>query len=309
MSYSICTLFEGHYHYGVGALVNSLFASNFVGDIWVGYRGTLPPWATPLQSIDEHLKVFCPTPSINLRFIRINTDRHLTNYKPDFMLQIFDAMSTECKGLMYIDPDIIVKAPWQFFEEWADCGVALCQDMNGFMPDSHPTRHVWRKDFANSTMRLSRVSDSYVNGGYVGVSRESIGFLHCWSSILMTLSTRFDITGSLRVHDRLFPYHFPDQDGLNIAAMEASYPISIIGKESMDFTSIGSIMSHAAGNTKPWRRNYVQSALCGAPPSTADKAFWKHTQTPVQLYSKHALFINRLLLAMGSILGRFIRRS
>lgn len=78
----------------------------------------------------------------------------------------------------------------------------------------------------------------------------------------------------------------------------------------MDFIPGGTTMFHATvPSIKPWRKKLIASALNGDFPSIADRLYWQHTQTPVQVYSKATLFLKQLDLRGGSAIGRFIRRA
>lgn len=43
---TICTLFDGDFHYGLAAMLNSLVQAGYKGTVWAGYRGALHPGST-----------------------------------------------------------------------------------------------------------------------------------------------------------------------------------------------------------------------------------------------------------------------
>ena len=181
----ICTLFERHYHFGVAALVNSLCASGFKGTIYAGFRGPMPPWAEggikPQSNGHSLLEV---TPDVRIIFIPVETPAHLTNYKPDFMLQVEALAAAETDAMIYCDPDLLINIEWEYITDWISCGVAVCEDINSPMPENHPTRVGWRRFFKPYGHELQYRSDSYANGGFVGMTWNYRRILPLWQEYL-----------------------------------------------------------------------------------------------------------------------------
>jgi hypothetical protein len=307
MNSAICTLFEGDYHYGVGALVNSLHRHGYRGIVWAGYRGILPQWASPLRKAADYVEFDVGNGCV-IRFLTIGTERHLTNHKPEFMLDVGQHRCPDTVSLYYFDPDIVIKCAWAFFEEWTAYGVAVCEDVNSPMPASHPIRHAWRRFCAEHGVPLPRFLDAYVSGGFVGLRRSQFALLEMWKQLVDALESE---TGDLKqIGYRARPYAFynGDQDVLNMTLMSSDEPISLIGREGMDFAPGGYTMSHAAGGVKPWRKRLIASALSGIPPTRADKEYWRNVERPIRLYSTTAQRWHWWNLVASSAVGRFIRR-
>ncbi|MGO8791393.1 MAG: hypothetical protein ACLQVL_28945 [Terriglobia bacterium] len=308
MTSAICTLFEGDYHYGLGALCNSLYQRGYRGVVYAGYRGQLPPWAGGIvqQSGYSELSV---QPQFKIRFVPLTTEIHLTNYKPDFMLSIWHDHCPDADALFYFDPDITVICRWPFFEEWVGNGVAVCGDVNADMPASHPLRHAWMRYFGSYGLDLAREQSIYFSGGFVGVAKEHVGFLGLWQRLIQLLKPAIGELQKLGYSDRTALICFPDQDALNVATMACEEPISCVGRDGMDFQwgGGGYIMSHAVGDVKPWRKKMLWSTLAkGQRPGRADKAFLRHASSPIRLYGPLRLGLRKLDMLAGSALGRYL---
>jgi hypothetical protein len=311
----VCTLFEGHYHYGVAALTNSLYFHGFRGEVFVGYRGALTDWASAAK--DNPSIMWNGTKTINvadglqLHFLPLETHFHFTTYKPYFMLSLLDGVAKDADGIMYFDPDIVIKCNWSFFEKWITYGVGLVHEIvNHDMPPSHPIRFMWTEMIEQSGRKVTRNLYSYINAGFCGVSRKDVEFIETWRDIIDVAIQHHNFDPqTFMIFDRLSMF-CGDQDGLNIAAMCCLSPISVVGPQEMDFLPGGYIMSHANSTLeKPWKKFYILLALKGINPSLQDKAFWSHISNPISLYNPFKIQIKRISLAFASLIGRVYKRA
>ena len=288
----VCTLFEGHYQLGFAALTNSLVAAGFTGKIFAGYRGPLPPWSEG-RSVSEpngtHTMV-CGTAVIV--FVPVDTLRHLTNYKPEFMLDVWERLAEDCERLFYFDSDIIVLARWSFFDAWADAGVAVVMDGSTPLSKNHPLRAAWRRHFEPHGFRFASQHDYHFNGGFIGVKRADRGALVEWKKIQSTMESTVPLNLPVGLHgapehmrDRLFPFFLTDQDALNIMADLEGIQLSAMGPEGMGWKIPEIFMMHALGSPKPWLGRYLQQALRGHAPKMIDQRFWTFMEEPIAIFS------------------------
>ncbi|MBD2293330.1 hypothetical protein H6G06_07475 [Anabaena sphaerica FACHB-251] len=308
---AVCTLFEGDYHYGVGVLTNSLYNHGFRGVVWAGYRGTLPAWAKPLKN-GQGYQEFSVASDCVIRFIQLKTSKCFTNYKPDFMLQLWENYCPEVEGLFYFDPDIVNKCSWDFYLEWVSRGITLCEDAYDYMPVNHPYRLSWKELAERYGHTYHRQTDRYYNAGFIGLKQNQKAVLSLWQKLLET----FESEGYINLSDFClslgrYPYFQSDQCVLNLALMLTSEPLSTVSRLGMDFGGASvNIMSHASGSQiKPWRKQLIFKALGGEAPTLTDKAYWQHTQTPIQMYSSTQYAQQKIALRTAAAIGRFVRRS
>ncbi|MFH7000367.1 hypothetical protein ACHRVZ_20810 [Flavobacterium sp. FlaQc-57] len=319
---AVCTLFEGHYHYGVATLSNSLYTQGFRGTIYVGYRGSLPNWILKgkKESVGKWKEAISVSPveGIQLVFLQLATTYSLTNYKPDFMLELWEGAAKDADALFYFDPDIVVIDSWKCFEQWVDCGVAVCEDINSPLQEFHPRRHGWRNYFKNYDIDLQYKNQIYVNGGFVGLSKKNISFLKLWIKLQESMG---DAIGGLdksiffnQTHNstilKMEGFQFfdkSDQDALNATIEAYDGAISYIGKDGMGFIPGEATMIHALGSLKPWRINHFIRFFKGRIPRREDVVYWENSKSPILAHSRGEIRKKQMAIKISKFLGRFYR--
>lgn len=323
MNSVICTLFESHYHYGVAALINSLYKQGYEGHIFAGYKETLPDWVS--KSVEDAnfpdypgsgtIKV---TSSFNVHFLPLTTDYHLTNYKPDFMLSLLDGPAKDADGIFYFDPDIVIDVKWSYLEDWIKFGVAFCEDVNSPLSKNHPRRMAWRNYYHSRGINIQFKENCYVNGGFIGLKRTDRGYLETWKNIQEVMAPAIGGLNRsafaekqlpMEVQGPLAPFGRTDQDAMNIAIEDWEGIASIFGKDAMGFSSGTYVMPHALGHNKPWMLKPIQQALKGRIPRYVDKLYWKVADGPVKAHTSQRIKWRLTGINIAVIIGRFYKRT
>lgn len=302
----VCTLFEGDYHFGVGALVNSLCRAGFRGTVFAGYKGPLPSWAQT-----DAFNRFEPAPGVVIEFIRLETSWHLANYKAKFMSDLLENQAKGSRRIAYFDPDIVVTCRWEFFRNWMDDGISVVQEVtNGTMPSSHPLRLTWARFLKENGEFTRNEMERYFNSGFVGLIRTRFSFLTLWHKLLeAAISGSREMATQFMPGDRSFAFYAVDQDCMNAALMATTEDISAIGPEGMGFVPGGFTMQHALGSPKPWRFSPWRSVISGKPPTSAIKAFWEYANSPICLMPDSQLLLHRIGIRLAALSGRFHSRN
>ena len=271
-------MYEKTYHLGVAALINSLVRTEFGGSIFVGYRDELPPWRYQLKS-DGHGAFRLD--GCEIHFFKCDPKRHLGYHKP-FVAREILASNPDTSAIFYADPDITFIAPWQFFERWVTCGVALCADSNfPRVSQNHPWRHEWAELIETAGLKTESTLEDYANSGFFGILRQDIAFLDHWVELTETFERQGGNTQKFYLSARTQSIT-GDQDLM--AATMMTYPerLSFLGQEAMGFSGHHFILSHAIESPKPWNRNFLLQALKGSRPSVASGFFVRNANSPIR---------------------------
>jgi hypothetical protein len=309
----VVTLAEGSYFQGACVLFNSLVAHGFEGVFVAGCRNLedVPP--RHRAAIEEFRGKGSQPVSARWEWFTVETPWHFTNYKPQFMQQVLEAYP-ECSSIVYLDPDIVVCAPWHWIETSTEYGPVMAADGNFWLPPMHPTRHQWTGLIEQAGHRCRHSFDLYFNGGLLGIQRRDRAFLDLWVQFIEEfgastnpLDAKGDIGDWMR-GGRWNAMTGNDQDAMNMAAMAWPKPLSTFGPDLMGFSGGWIGLPHATGSAKPWRRRYLREALFGNPPRQADKEYWAQANVPIAVYPKLRIRWQQLAIKTASFLGRFYRR-
>jgi hypothetical protein len=296
-----CTLVNGNYFVGSAALVNSLVAHGFQGEIHVGYTGKLPVWWP--QSNKEI------APGVKVVSTLLKTERHLGFEKPSFMLSVAEK-NPQCTRLSLFDSDIVITAPWSFLQSCFDSAVTVVVDV-GFSTISplHPWRKEWSTLIADAGLTVTNSDTSvYANGGFIGCHTDNLSILRHWSDIIDTFEKNGGNTKGYTMAER-WKAIVGDQDTLGATLMCWNSPLLVLGPEGMGFNGLSFPMCHGVEAPKPWQLNAVKRALTGAGVSPYRRYFESFVRSgPLRPFSPQTLKVRQFNLMLAILISRFYKR-
>lgn len=308
-SHVVATLVERDFLIGSVVLFNSLWANGFRGRFIVGFRG--------LEGMPQQLRETVTNSRVegcSIKLLKLSTPIHFTNYKSTFLSDLLEGDGS-IEKVTYLDPDVVSTCPWSWMDSWCENGPTMCADVNWWMPGNHPTRWTWKRFIGEAGFGSAKSIDLYLNGGFVSVHRRDASFLRRWqvfTDIALRSQASIPTSGEIgawRFGGREKPFHTPDQDALNMAAMSWEEGISLFGPDAMGFAPGIRLVPHALGAGKPWRRSYLSDALRGRSPRYVDRVFWSNALKPLPIAASRRVLVKRLSLSLASGLGRVYRRS
>lgn len=298
MEIALCTLSEGHYHHGVAALVNSLAASGYEGIVWVGMRGELPAWMTERRNFNPAKNSLQVTTSLSLRVVKIDPPMSLNYFKAQFMLDVLERHQRDAVAIAYIDPDVVVKCPWNRIRQWFESPhLILVEEVHSSTLGSHSRRTAWATAFGEAQL-LNFDRTQYFNSGFVGARRQHSSVLSTWADICGYVAK----LGGWQRQQRKIPHDacaftHTDEDALNFALMMSSTDVNAVNPAAMDLLPGGQHLSHAVGPIKPWQHKLVLQTILGFPQKLATLHFYQYANGPVRSLPRITLILIRLSLA------------
>ncbi len=295
----IAVLAESPVYPGLAALINSLVRHGFNGNIWVGFRGVAPEWASLAARPGTCLRIG----ACDVHLVRLNTARPFTYHKPTFVRQVFEDLNPTCDAVVYMDTDIVINRDWSFFKAWMGYGMAIVEDIPQHpVGRDHPKRLALIEWLESLGFTAARDLDRYFNAGFVGLPRSLSGFLNTWTTLVDTAETALSLrqmAGHLiaptntspeaspvpaRVEGVLKTIFHHDQDAFNMALMATAVPFSAYGPDGMGFSGSWNVpMVHAVGAVKPWNKRFMYHRIrYGAGPSATDVIWWRYSDYPLR---------------------------
>lgn len=287
----VCVLMEGSYHYGLGALLNSLIHWNFSGIVWVGYRGEIPAWVEELHPCAGTTGSWRYSPKVEIIFVPIAPGLPLVNLKPTFMLDLFERFGLS--HLFFFDADIVLMRDWSFFPDWLSYGVALFEDMLSPRSPQHIKRVKWRELLEASGLTEVREQGVYVNAGFMGLKVEHKAILENWKLLQEIAAKEVGGLGRSIVMEksrddyrRATPLHLTyfDQDCLNGALSLTDVPLTLLDRVAMGMFCTGEVLCHGIDIPKPWQYTRWDRLRGKKGWHPYYWLYWGHTSGPITLY-------------------------